>query len=134
MSDKKGVSYHIFETVAKAGIVVDIILLPATNGKTQDISFTVNKADKIKVEKALAQAKDYIGFDKIKVDDHVSKVSIIGAALQDSFGVAATVFKVLYENDINVKMINTSEIKIAVVVDKSDADTAVQKIHQAFIK
>ena len=72
-------------------------------------------------------------FSQLIVNDNVAKVSVIGAALRSTSGVATTVFKILYENNINLMLINTSEIKISVVVDKSVADLAVQKIHEAFI-
>ena len=134
--DKKGISYHIFKTISDAGIVVDIILLPATGSRQdhQDISFTVQKDYRRTAQRALKEKQAELGFENIIINDNVAKVSVIGAGMQSSFGVATTVFKVLYENDINLRMINTSEIKIAVVIDKDQADLAVHKIHEAFIK
>ncbi|MEG1862423.1 MAG: ACT domain-containing protein [Oscillospiraceae bacterium] len=134
--DRKGISYHIFKAISDADIVVDIILLPATGTKRdrQDISFTVGKNYKRTAEKVLREKQTELGFSDMVIDDNVAKVSVIGAGMQSSFGVATTLFKVLYENDINLRMINSSEIKIAVVIDKDQSDLAVHKIHEAFIK
>lgn len=131
--DEKGVSYKIFQAISDAKIVVDIISLPASNYGKQDISFTVDRKDKLLAQKILTEKQQELGFSSIVVDDNVAKISIVGAALQTNHGIAATVFKILYENDINLRLITTSEIKIAFIVDKSSADLAVQKIHEVFI-
>ena len=131
--DEKGVSYRIFQAISDAKIVVDIISLPASNYGKQDISFTVDRQDKLLTQKILAEKQQELGFSSMVVDDNVAKISIVGAALQTNHGVAATVFKILYENDINLRLITTSEIKIAFIVDKASADLAVQKIHEVFI-
>lgn len=131
--DVPGISYRIFKTISDAGVVVDIINFPTSVEGRRDISLTVNRADKRTVEKVLLENQKDLDFHSIVINDNVAKVSVIGAALRSSFGVATTVFKILYENDINLILINTSEIKISVVVDKSVSDLAVQKIHRAFI-
>ncbi len=131
--DIPGISYHIFKSISDAGIIVDIINLPAAFAGTQDISLTVPRADRRKAEKILLSNQSELLFSQLIVNDNVAKVSVIGAALRSTSGVATTVFKILYENNINLMLINTSEIKISVVVDKSVADLAVQKIHEAFI-
>lgn len=131
--DVIGITYRIFQTVSDAGIIVDIISLPASYNGKRDISFTVKKEDKLTVRRVLMEKQREFGFNDIIVDDNVAKISVVGAALRSSHGVAAAVFKIMYENNINLHLINTSEIKISVVVDKNMADLAVHKIHEVFI-
>ncbi len=131
--DEKGVLYKIFQAISDAEIVVDIISLPVSHNGKQDLSFTVNRKDKFLAQKTLIEKQQELGFSSIVVDDNVAKISIVGAALQTSHGIAAKVFRILYENDINLKLITTSEIKIAFIVDKPTADLSVQKIHEVFI-
>lgn len=131
--DVRGSSYKIFKTVSDAGIIVDIISLPANNTGHQDLSFTIKVDDKSKAEKVLKEHKEILGFSEIVINDKVAKISVVGAALQTTTGFATSLFKVMYENDINLKLVTTSEIKISIIVDKSDADKAIQKIHEVFI-
>ena len=132
--DKKGVSYRIFKAVSDAGVVVDMISLPASDYGRQDISFTIRKEDKHITRKVLEEKQSEIGFSQVVIKDNVTKVSVVGSGVQSGKGVAARVFGILYENDISLRFISTSEIKISVVVDKTDADLAVHKIHDYFIK
>jgi len=132
--DKKGISYRIFQAVSDAGVVVDMISLPASDYGRQDISFTIHRADRQLTEKILREKQCELGFTEIVVMDNVAKVSVVGSGVQSGIGVAAQVFRILYENDISLRFISTSEIKISVIVDKTAADLAVQKIHQYFIK
>jgi len=131
--DVKGICYNIFRIVSEENIVVDIISLPTAYEGRGEISFTVNREDKKRCEEILEQNRDSLGFTDLFIDDNVTKVSVIGAALQTTKGIAAKVFEILYKNDINLKLINTSEIKISVLIDKNMSDIAVQKIHEAFI-
>lgn len=132
--DKPGASYFIFQAVSDAGVNVDMISLPASDYGRQDISFTIRKEDKLTVEKVLGEKQPELGFSNMFIKDNVAKISVVGSGVKTSKGVAATVFRILYENGINLRLISTSEIKIAVFVDKSSADLAVEKIHQYFIK
>lgn len=132
--DKPGASYHIFRAVSDAGVNVDMISLPASDYGRQDISFTIHKEDKLTVESVLREKQARLGFSHISIKDNVAKISVVGSGVRTSKGVAASVFKILYENNINLRLISTSEIKIAVFVDKSSADLAVEKIHEYFIK
>ena len=111
-----------------------MISLPASDYGRQDISFTIHKEDKLTVEKVLKEKQDELGFTHISIKDNVAKISVVGSGVKTSKGVAATVFRLLYENNINLRLISTSEIKIAVFVDKSSADLAVEKIHEYFIR
>lgn len=131
--DEKGISYKIFKTISDKGIVVDIISLPAAVSGTQDISFTVSRDDKGETLRALEANKRNLKYTELLIDDNVAKVTIVGAALQSASGVATEMFRVLYENDINVKLINTSDIKISVIIDKNNRDAAVHGIHEAFL-
>ena len=132
--DKPGSSYFIFQAVSDAGVNVDMISLPASDYGQQDISFTIHKEDKLTVEKVLKEKQAELGFSHISIKDNVAKISVVGSGVKTSKGVAATVFRILYENGINLRLISTSEIKIAVFVDKSSADLAVEKIHEYFIR
>ncbi|MEG2192965.1 MAG: ACT domain-containing protein, partial [Oscillospiraceae bacterium] len=131
--DKKGMSYHIFKTLSEGNIFVDSIMLPAANHSQQDISFLVKSGDKALVEKVLQANRSHLEFKDIIVNDNVAKISVIGSGIQTQYGVAAKFLEVLYNNDINVMMIFTTEIKISVVVENSMADLAVHEIHKAFI-
>ena len=97
-----------------------------------DISFTVKKADMELAQKLLEENRDSIQFDHIDVSDNIAKVSIVGAGMVNSPGVAAAMFEALFNAGININMISTSEIKVSVLVHISDADRAVQVIHQRF--
>ena len=132
--DIPGTAYRIFREVSQADVVVDMISLPASDYGSQDISFTINKKDKLTVRNILSEKQEELGFSKLALKDNVAKISVVGSGVQGGKGIAATVFKILYENNINLHLISTSEIKISVIVDKSCADLAVHKIHEVFIK
>lgn len=132
--DVPGIAYHIFQAVSDAGVVVDMISLPASDYGSQDISFTINKRDKHTVNRILSARQEELGFSKLVIKDNMAKISVVGSGVQNGKGVAATVFRILYENNISLRLISTSEIKISVIVDKACADLAVHKIHQVFIK
>ncbi len=132
--DEKGISYKIFRAVSDRGVNVDMISLPASDYGRQDISFTIQKEYKYKAEKILKEKQAELGYSKLSIRDNVAKISVVGSGVQSGRGVAARVFKVLYDNDINLRLISTSEIKICMIVDKSDRDLAVEKIHREFIK
>ena len=95
----------------------------------KDISFTVARDDAQTAKAILEELKESIGFKSIQVDDHVAKVSIVGAGMQSHSGVASKMFEAMSNNNINIKMISTSEIKISCIIDRADADKAVGAIH-----
>ncbi len=132
--DVPGISYFIFNAVSEAGINVDMISLPASDYGKQDISFTIHKDDKRAVQKVLGEKQAELGYSYFVIKDNVAKISVVGAGVKTSRGVAASVFRILYENNISLRLISTSEIKISVLVDKNLADLAVQKIHEYFIR
>ena len=111
---------------------MDIILQSIGRHNTKDISFTVGKQDMERTKKLLEDHVELLGFDHIDVTDDIAKVSIVGAGMINNPGVAASMFEALYDAGINISMISTSEIKVSVLVDETDADRAVQVIHDKF--
>ncbi len=132
--DEPGAAFKVFRALSNAHISVDIILQSLGKNHTNDISFTVTENDSDAAVAALEQAKDSIGFEHVSVDNHVSKVSIVGAGMMTSSGIATLMFEALYEASINIQMISTSEIKVSVLVAEDDADLAVRTIHNKFFK
>ena len=132
LEDTPGIAYKIFSLLAKNKVNVDIILQSIGRSETKDISFTVAKGDMELAQKLLEDNRDSIKFDHIDVSDNIAKVSIVGAGMINNPGVAATMFEALFNAGININMISTSEIKVSVLVHISDADRAVQVIHNRF--
>ena len=132
LSHKPGTAFRIFSLLAKNKINVDIILQSIGRGESKDISFTVAKSDLAAAQELLEGSKATIGFESIQVSDQIAKVSIVGAGMINNPGVASDMFGALYNADININMISTSEIKVSVLVDIADADRAVQVIHDKF--
>ena len=130
--DEPGVAFRVFSLLAKEKINVDVILQSIGREDKKDISFTVAKSDTEAATRILEENREYIGFDHIDVNPNIAKVSIVGAGMMDNPGVAAGMFEALYSAGINIHMISTSEIKVSVLVDLSDADRAVQVIHDKF--
>ena len=132
LEDTPGIAFKIFSLLAKNNVNVDIILQSIGRSDTKDISFTVAKNDMELAQKLLEDNRDSIQFDHIDVSDNIAKVSIVGAGMINSPGVAAAMFEALFNAGININMISTSEIKVSVLVHISDADRAVQVIHERF--
>ena len=134
LSNEPGIAFRIFSLLARQKINVDIILQSIGREDTKDISFTVTRSDLEQAKELLDQNREALSFKRIEVNDHCAKVSIVGAGMINSPGVAATMFEALYDAGININMISTSEIKVSVLVDESDADRAVQVIHSRFFR
>ena len=132
LPDEPGIAFKIFSLMAKENVNVDIILQSIGRHNTKDISFTVGKQDMERAKQALEARKEALGFDHVDVNDAIAKVSIVGAGMIHNPGVAAKMFEALYNEAINIHMIATSEIKISVLVDLSEADRAAQVIHDRF--
>lgn len=130
--DEPGVAFRLFRVLANSKINVDIILQSIHRDGTNDISFTVTESDYEKAMELMAERQDSIGYRELYGDTNVAKVSIVGAGMLSSSGVAATMFEALSEAKINIQMISTSEIKVSVLIDKQSADRAVQVIHNKF--
>jgi aspartate kinase len=132
--DKPGQAATIFRAVADAEINIDMIVQNvsvAATGRT-DISFTLPKADGPAGMSALQKVQDAVGFDSLVYDDHVGKVSLVGAGMRSHPGVSARFFGALADAGVNVELISTSEIRISVLVRDTDLDVAVRALHDAF--
>ena len=130
--DEPGTSFKIFGLLAQKNINVDIILQSTGRDGKKDISFTVAKN---RGEEAVALMKEYtenLGAEEILYDDKVAKISIVGAGMESHAGVATKMFEALYDAQVNIQMISTSEIKVSVLIDSADADKAVSAIHSKF--
>jgi aspartate kinase len=134
VKDEPGIAFKVFRVLAKQKINVDIILQSIGHGDTQDISFTVAKHDMDQATRALREQQESIGFNDVSVTDTIAKVSMVGAGMVNSSGIAVMMFEALYDAKINIKMISTSEIKVSVLVDEAEADRAVQAIHAKFFE
>jgi len=132
VADEPGVAFKVFRVIANAKINIDIILQSIGRDYTNDISFTVDRADMEKAVEILEENRSVIGYSDIKTTDKIAKVSVVGAGMMSTPGVAAMMFEALYDSKINIGMISTSEIKISVLVDENDADRAVAAIHAKF--
>ncbi|MBR5246253.1 MAG: aspartate kinase [Clostridia bacterium] len=126
-----GVAFKLFDVLAKHKINVDIILQSIGRDSTKDITFTVSKSN---AEETIECVKSVFDIEEkdIICDTSVAKISIVGAGMESHPGTASKMFEALYERDINIDMIATSEIKISVLIDLEDADRAVSAIHKAF--
>ncbi len=132
--DKPGEAAAIFKALALASINVDMIVQnvsAASTGRT-DVTFTCPQGAAPTAMKALDAQRDSIGFESLRVDDQIAKVSLVGAGMRSHPGVSATFFEALADAGINVEMISTSEIRISVVTRVDDAQRAVQTLHTAF--
>jgi aspartate kinase len=127
-----GVAFQVFHLLGTKGINVDIILQSIGDVDSKDISFTVHRKDMADAVAILEDNKDVLKFDHLETDDKVGKVSIVGAGLISSCGMAAKMFEALYGANINIQMISTSEIKISVLLHEEDINKAVKAIHAKF--
>ena len=130
--DKPGMAAHLFSELGEAKIVVDMIIQNVGSDGRNDISFTVSTED---FQAACDLGQDFItehGARSVQTEEHIGKVSVVGVGMKSHSGVAATMFDALAEENINIQMISTSEIKISVVIALDDIDRAVQAIHRKF--
>ena len=131
--DVPGASFKVFSLMAQKKINVDIILQSSGKEGHKDVIFTVPLGDAETALALLEENRQRFGCRDIVVDKDVAKVSIVGAGMQSHSGVASRMFEALFETNINIRMISTSEIKISVLIAKADADRAVNAIHDAFL-
>jgi aspartate kinase len=132
--DKPGEAAAIFRALAEAEINIDMIVQNVSAAATArtDISFTLPKTDGKLAMETLHKIREQVGFDSLLYDDHVGKVSLVGAGMRSHPGVSATFFGALADSGVNVELISTSEIRISVVVRDTDLDVAVRALHDAF--
>ncbi|MFI6604055.1 aspartate kinase [Nonomuraea sp. NPDC050536] len=132
--DKVGEAAAIFRTLAEAEINIDMIVQnvsAAATGRT-DISFTLPTADSQTALTALKKIQGDIAYESLLFDDQIGKVSLVGAGMRSHPGVTATFFAALADAGVNIEMISTSEIRISVIVEQGDVDSAVAAAHRAF--
>lgn len=130
--DEPGIAAKLFRAQADIDVNVDMIVQNASAEGITDISFTVPAGDLDKAASAACTLADEIGASAVVTDDSVAKVSLVGAGMKSNPGVAATMFETLAENNINMEMISTSAIRISCVVRNTEAERAVQVLHDAF--
>ncbi len=131
--DVPGMAFKVFSLLSQRKINVDLILQSVGRDGTKDLSFTVQRGERKAAVEILNEHLSLFGGKEVQYDDDVAKVSVVGAGMQSHANVASTMFEALYENNINIRMISTSEIKISVLIDKADANKAVNAIHEAFV-
>ncbi|MER7045483.1 aspartate kinase [Streptomyces jumonjinensis] len=132
--DKPGEAAAIFRTIADAEINIDMVVQNVSAAATAltDISFTLPKTDGVKAIDALEKAKGQIGFDSLRYDDQIGKISLVGAGMKTNPGVTAAFFEALADAGVNIELISTSEIRISVVTRADDVNEAVRAVHTAF--
>jgi aspartate kinase len=132
--DRIGEAARIFTAIADAGINIDMIVQNVSavaTGRT-DISFTLPSDDGQRAMTTLKALQQSVGFESLLYDDHIGKVSLIGAGMRSHPGVSAKFFKTLADAGVNIGMISTSEIRISVVMNQDEVDQAVNATHRAF--
>ncbi len=129
VKDEPGIAFKLFNAVAKANINIDMILQSVGREGTKDISFTCATAD---ADEAARIISENMEFQSIDVNKEVAKVSIVGAGMQTNAGVAAKMFEALYDANINIRMISTSEIRVTVLINEKNTERAMNAIHDKF--
>ncbi len=131
--DKPGISASIFGILAKNNINVDMIVQNISqDGISANITFTVTKNDVFKTENLIKKNQSNINYNSLKIDNDVSKISVIGMGMMSQTGVAQKMFKTLADNSINILAISTSEIKISVLINENFSKIAVKSLHEAY--
>ena len=130
--DQPGVAATLFTALADALINVDTIIQNVGVDGRADLSFTVPLAELGRAKEAVESVRGNIEFDGITTDDQIGKVTLVGAGMKSNPGVAAKMFRVLAERDINMQMIDTSTIRITAVINRRDVERAVRALHDAF--
>ncbi len=130
--DRPGISATLFEPLAAANVNVDMIVQNTSHDGTTDISFTMPKADMATAESIVSRIAGEIGARGVEHDSEIAKISLVGAGMKSSPGIAAKMFRTLADLDVNIAMISTSTIRISVVTSASDLEKAARALHTAF--
>lgn len=131
--DKPGVAARLFQAIAGAHIVVDMIVQNiSSDGKETDISFTVPKSDNKRALKITEEIVSELGAKDVILRDDIAKISVVGVGMRTHSGVAAKMFGTLAQHRINIMMISTSEIKVSCIIDSKYTELAVRVLHDAF--
>ncbi|MBO4432144.1 MAG: aspartate kinase [Clostridia bacterium] len=133
LKDLPGIAFKLFNKLAQHKINVDMILQSVGRDGTKDITFTLARDNADSAIEAIESLKSIFQYQSLSRDDKVSKVSIVGAGMESHPGVAAKMFEALYDADVNIRMIASSEIKISVLIDEEKSAQAVKAVHDAFI-
>ena len=132
LKDEPGMAFRLFNILAKEGVNVDVILQSIGRENSKDISFTVSRDEADQAVKIIEDNMARVGAKSISCNKEVVKVSIVGAGMMSNPGVAAKMFEALFNENININMISTSEIRITVLINEKDAERAVNAVHDAF--
>jgi len=133
VADRPGISAAIFDAIAHANVMIDMIVQNVSFDGITDISFTLNATDLAKAEAALKKILPDLGDNaQLRTTSGIAKVSVVGIGMRSHSGVAATMFRALAAAGINIQMISTSEIKTAVIVSESEIENAARVVHTAF--
>jgi aspartate kinase len=130
--DRPGVSAALFEPLADANVHGDMIVQNTSTDGTTDISFTMPMADMTVAEQLVRRVADEIGASGVTHDNDIAKVSLVGAGMKSSPGIAAKMFRVLAEEEVNIEMISTSTIRVSVVTEGGNMERAARALHTAF--
>jgi aspartate kinase len=130
--DEPGMAARIFSNIAAAHIIVDMIVQNASIGETTDVSFTIHEDELENARTILMPVIGQIGAKRLNTTAGVAKLSVVGIGMRSHSGVAARMFECLGKSGINIQLVSTSEIKIAVIIDEKDAERAAQLIHAEF--
>ena len=130
--DRPGISAALFEPLAEANVNVDMIVQNTSTEGTTDISFTMPMADMAQSESIVQRVADEIGATGVTHDNDIAKVSLVGAGMKSSPGIAAKMFRVLADEGVNIEMISTSTIRISVIIPAGDMERAARALHTAF--
>lgn len=130
LKDEPGVAFKLFNSLAKHNINVDMILQSVGREGTKDISFTCSEENADEAVKVINE--NFNNFESIDLNKKVAKVSIVGAGMQSNAGVAAKMFEALYDENINIRMISTSEIRVTVLINEANMERAMAAVHEKF--
>jgi aspartate kinase len=130
--DKPGVAYQILGPIADANIEIDMIIQNQGRDGTTDFTFTLSRLDAEPALEIMQKTANHLGAREVTMDDSIVKISMVGVGMKSHAGIASTMFKTLADNEINIQMIGTTEIKISVVIDEAYLEVAVQSLHEAF--
>jgi aspartate kinase len=130
--DRPGIASRLFEPVLKSGIIVDMIVQNTSEEGFTDLTFTVAKSDFYKTLKLVGDVAQEVGAEKVLGDENISKVSVIGVGMRSHAGVAQKMFQALADENINIMMISTSEIKISCIIEEKYTELAVRVLHKVF--
>ncbi len=132
LKDVPGMAFRLFDILARKNINVDMILQSIGRSGTKDISFTVNQADLDEAVAALEDNRARLGYKELHSERNIAKLSIVGAGMMSNPGVAARMFESLYNENVNINMIATSEIRVTVIINEKDGVRAMNAVHDAF--